>query len=172
MDEVLLETRRFTVRRLEYNVPGQGLVRRELVVHPGAVTILPLLDPQTVVMIRNYRFAVGAELLELPAGTLEPPEPPVECAARELEEETGYKAAHFERLCEFYTTPGFTDERMHVFVATGLTPAKQRLEATEQIRVEIVPLRDALEATTDGRIVDAKTIASLQIYHYRFGRKQ
>ncbi len=159
MDEVLLETRRFTVRRLEYNVPGQGLVRRELVVHPGAVTILPLLDPQTVVMIRNYRFAVGAELLELPAGTLEPPEPPVECAARELEEETGYKAAHFERLCEFYTTPGFTDERMHVFVATGLTPAKQRLEATEQIRVEIVPLRDALEATTDGRIVDAKTIA-------------
>lgn len=95
MDEVLLETRKFTVRRLEYNVPGQGLVRRELVVHPGAVTILPLLDPQTVVMIRNYRFAVGAELLELPAGTLEPPEPPVECAARELEEETGYRAAHF-----------------------------------------------------------------------------
>lgn len=172
MDEVLLETRKFTVRRLEYNVPGQGLVRRELVVHPGAVTILPLLDPQSVIMIRNYRFAVGAELLELPAGTLEPPEPPVECAARELEEETGYKAAHFERLCEFYTTPGFTDERMHVFVATGLTPTKQRLEATEQIRVEIVPLRDALEATTDGRIVDAKTIASLQIYHYRFGRTQ
>ncbi|NLE59522.1 MAG: NUDIX hydrolase [Planctomycetes bacterium] len=172
MDEVLLETRRFTVRRLEYNVPGQGLVRRELVAHPGAVTILPLLDPQTVIMIRNYRFAVGAELLELPAGTLEPPEPPAECAARELEEETGYRAAHFERLCEFYTTPGFTNERMHVFVATGLTPTKQRLEATEQIRVEIVPLRDALEATTDGRIVDAKTIASLQIYHYRFGRKQ
>ncbi len=172
MDEVLLETRRFTVRRLEYNVPGQGLVRRELVAHPGAVTILPLLDPQTVVMIRNYRFAVGAELLELPAGTLEPPEPPAECAARELEEETGYRAAHFERLCEFYTTPGFTNERMHVFVATGLTQTKQRLEATEQIRVEIVPLRDALEATTDGRIVDAKTIASLQIYHYRFGRTQ
>jgi len=172
MDEVLLETRRFTVRRLEYNVPGQGLVRRELVAHPGAVTILPLLHPQTVIMIRNYRFAVGAELLELPAGTLEPPEPPAECAARELEEETGYRAAHFERLCEFYTTPGFTNERMHVFVATGLTPTKQRLEATEQIRVEIVPLRDALEATTDGRIVDAKTIASLQIYHYRFGRKQ
>lgn len=171
MREVLLQTRKFTVQRLEYDVPGQGMVRRELVVHPGAVTILPLLDPETVVMIRNYRFSVGAELLELPAGTLEPPEPPAECAARELEEETGYLAAHIERLCEFCTSPGFTDERMHVFVATGLTPTKQRLEATEQIRVEVMPLRDALAATADGRIIDAKTIASLHVYHYRLGDK-
>jgi ADP-ribose pyrophosphatase len=172
MNEVLLKAGRFQVERLEYDVPGRGLVRRELVVHPGAVTILPLLDPQTVVMIRNYRFSVGAELLELPAGTLEPPEPPVDCASRELEEETGYRAAHFERLCEFYTTPGFTNERMHVFVATGLTRVEQRLEATEQIRVEIMPLADALAATTDGRIIDGKTIASLQVYHHRFGRTE
>lgn len=168
MREVLLQTRRFRVERLEYNIPGQGMVRRELVVHPGAVTIVPLLDSETVVMIRNYRFAAGAELLELPAGTLEPPEPPMECAARELEEETGYKAAQLERLCEFYTTPGFTDERMYVFVGTGLTPTRQRLEATEQIRIEIMPLNDALAATTDGRIVDGKTIASLHVYHHRY----
>ena len=172
MNEVLLKAAKFQVKRLEYDVPGRGVVRRELVVHPGAVTILPLLDPDTLVMIRNYRFSVGAELLELPAGTLEPPEPPMACAARELEEETGYRAANFEPLCEFYTTPGFTNEHMHVFVATGLTPAKQRLEATEQIRVEIMPLADALAATTDGRIIDGKTIASLQVYHYRFGRKR
>ncbi len=172
MDEVLLKAEKFQVKRREYDVPGRGLVRRELVVHPGAVTILPLLDPRTVVMIRNYRFSVGAELLELPAGTLEPPELPIDCAARELQEETGYRADRFEPLCEFYTTPGFTNEHMHVFVATGLTRMEQQLDATEQIRVETMPLTDALAATIDGRIVDGKTIASLQVYHYRFGRKQ
>jgi len=166
MPEILLKAARFDVERCEYNVPGLGLVRRELVVHPGAVTIVPLLDPTTVVMIRNYRFAVGRDLLELPAGTLEPPEPPVECAGRELEEETGYRAARLEPLCEFYTSPGFTNEHMYVFVATGLTKTSQQLEETEQIRVQPMPLADALAATADGRIVDGKTIAALQVYHY------
>ena len=167
MSEILLTAAKFHVERREYNVPGHGTVRRELVVHPGAVLILPLLSPHEVVMIRNYRFAAGAELLELPAGTLEPPEPPLDCAARELEEETGYTAEAIEPLCTFYTTPGFTDEKMHVFVARDLTNKQQRLEPTEQIRVEIMTLTDALDATADGRIIDAKTIAALQIYHYR-----
>lgn len=167
MREQLLKARKFTVERLEYNVPGVGSVQRELVVHPGAVLILPMLTPREVVMIHNYRFSAGRELLELPAGTLEPPEPPIECAARELEEETGYVAAQIEPFGLFYTSPGFTDELMHCFVATGLTKKVQKCEEGEQIRVEVMSLADALDATTDGRIVDGKTIAALQVYHYQ-----
>jgi ADP-ribose pyrophosphatase len=143
-----------------------------MVAHPGAVAIVPLLAPDQVVLIRNYRFTVDQELLELPAGTLEPPEPPIVCAARELEEETGYLAGRLEPLCEFYTSPGFTNERMHVFVATDLKPGAQKLEASEQIRVEVLPLAEALEATADGRIVDAKTIAALHVLGYRKGRER
>jgi len=166
MRETLLTATKFNVERREYNVPGQAPVRRELVVHPGAVLIIPLLSPTSIVMIRNHRFTVGQELLELPAGTLEPPEPPVQCAARELEEETGYVAGQLEPLCEFYTSPGFTNERMYAFVATRLTATAQRLETTERIRVEPMALADALAATADGRIVDGKTIAALHVYHY------
>lgn len=166
MGEQLLKTRKFTVERLEYDVPGLGPVQRELVVHPGAVLIVPVLSDTEIVMIRNHRFSVGAELLELPAGTLEPDEPPIDCACRELEEETGYVAGRIEPLCRFYTSPGFTNELMHCFVATGLTERRQKLEPTEQIRVEIMPLDDALAATTDGRIIDGKTVAALQVYHY------
>ncbi len=167
MREQLLRARKFTVDRLQYDVPGLGPVQRELVVHPGAVLILPLLTPTQVVMIRNFRFSANAELLELPAGTLEPPEPPLACAARELEEETGYVADALQPLCGFYTTPGFTDEFMHGFVATGLTLQVQKCEAGEQIRVEILSLSDALAATVDGRIIDGKTIAALHVYHYQ-----
>ncbi len=166
MKETLLTTPKFSVERREYDIPGLGVVRRQVVVHSGAAVILPLLDPSTVILIRNRRLAVGEELLELPAGTLEPPEEPIRCAARELEEETGYKAGRLEPLCQFYSTPGFTTERMHVFVATDLTPTGQRLAEGEQIRVEPMSLTDALAATCDGRIVDAKTIASLHVYHY------
>lgn len=167
MKETLLKAVKFTVERRDFDHPCAGRVQRELVVHPGAVLIVPMLSPQQVVLIHNYRFAVGAELLELPAGTLEAGERPMDCAARELEEETGYSAGHIEPLCEFYTSPGFTDERMFVFQATDLTATAQKLDPTEQIRVEIMDLADALSATADGRIIDGKTIAALQIYHYR-----
>ncbi len=167
MTETLLQSTKFRVERREYNVPDRGPVRREVVVHPGAVLILPLLSASEVVMIRNYRFAVEAELLELPAGTLEPNELSIACAARELAEETGYLAGSIEPLCGFYTSPGFTNEKIQVFVARELTPGRQRLEATEQIRVETMPWADALAATVDGRIIDAKTIAALHIYQDR-----
>ncbi len=170
MSEVLLTTRKFRVERREYTLPGRGVVGRELVVHPGAVLVLPLLGDGRVVLIRNYRYSAERELLELPAGTLEPGEAPAACAARELEEETGYRAGRLEPLCAFYTTPGFTNEYMHAFVASHLERTAQRLEATEQIRVEIMPLPDALDASADGRIIDAKTIAALQVYHYGVAR--
>lgn len=171
MGQELLRARKFTVERREYDVPGVGTVQRELVVHPGAVLILPVLSADQVVLIQNYRFAVPGELLELPAGTLEAGEEPIVCAARELEEETGYVADRLEPLCQFYTTPGFTNEFMHCFVATGLTLKAQKCEETEQIRVQPMSLADALDACADGRIKDGKTIASLQVYHYRQTRR-
>lgn len=167
MGQELLRARKFTVERREYNVPGVGQVHGEVVVHPGAVLILPVRSANEVILIHNYRFVVGRELLELPAGTLEPGEAPAVCAARELEEETGYVAERIEPLCNFYTTPGFTNELMHAFMATGLKHQGQKCEATEQIRVQPMSLSDALDACVDGRIVDGKTIAALQVYHYR-----
>ncbi|NLX14255.1 MAG: NUDIX hydrolase [Phycisphaerales bacterium] len=167
MSEILLQARKFRVERREEHVPGRGTVRRELVVHPGAVCIVPLLDPQNVLLIRNYRFSVDSELLELPAGTLEPSESPEACAARELEEETGYHAGHLEPVGRFYTSPGFTTELMYIFVADDLTAGPQRLEATERIRVEPMAVADALAACHDGRIIDGKTIAALSLWSNR-----
>jgi len=144
---------------------GDGTsVQRELVVHPGAVVILALTGSNEVVLIRNTRFGVGEELWELPAGTLEPSESPADCAARELCEETGYKAERIEPLAQFYSTPGFCTEQMHVFLARNLTAVGQALEPGEQIRVELVPLKDARAMMLKGEIVDGKTIAVLGLY--------
>lgn len=169
MPETILRARKFNVERGEYEIPGRGMVQRELVVHPGAVLIIPLLDCRNVVMIHNYRFAVGQELIELPAGTLEAGEDPMDCAARELQEETGYRAGRLESMGHFYTSPGFTNEIMHVFTATDLKEGPQELDDGEQIRVEVMPLADVFDACGSGRITDAKTVAALMIYLQRNG---
>jgi ADP-ribose pyrophosphatase len=160
---------KFAVDRVTITTHAGEHVKRELVVHPGAVIVLPLLDDGRVVMFRNQRFAVGQELWELPAGTLEDDEPAMDCARRELIEETGYRAEKVVALSRFYTSPGFTNEDMHAFVATDLTHVGQQLEATEKIEVEILPMDEVLAMIRDGRIVDGKTIATLLHYH-AFGR--
>jgi ADP-ribose pyrophosphatase len=167
MSELLLQATKFKVVRRVFDIPGHGQADREIVVHPGAVVILPLLVDDRVVMIRNQRFAVGQELLELPAGTYEPGESNEDCARRELEEETGYRAGRVEQLCQFYSSPGFTDELLVVFVATDLTLTAQNLDATEQISVELMSYEDALDACLDGQIIDGKTIATLLLYDRR-----
>jgi ADP-ribose pyrophosphatase len=129
--------------------------------HPGAVVVVPILPDGRVVLIRNYRLSVPGELIECCAGTIEPPEPPEVCAARELEEETGFRAARLVALGWFYTTPGMTDERMHAFAATGLTHVGQRLEEDETIDVLTVDAPEALAMATDGRIRDAKSMLAL-----------
>jgi ADP-ribose pyrophosphatase len=156
---------RFDVHAVE--LPGRDgrKHRREAVVHPGAVVILPLLDPQTVILIRNERFAVGQTLWELPAGTLEAaPETPLTCAHRELIEETGYQAANLTKLTAFYASPGILTELMHAFVATDLTPVGQDLDESEQISVHPKPWSEVLELVRTGEIRDAKTIATLLYY--------
>lgn len=153
--EILYKGPRFQVKRIE---------EWDVVEHPGAVVILPLIDPQTIVMIKNRRRAVGKTLLELPAGTLEESELPLMCAKRELEEETGFKAKTIRPLIEFYTSPGFTNERMYAFVAEGLTPGKVQLDSHEEIAVEKVKWTDALEMLRKNEIEDGKTVATLLYY--------
>jgi ADP-ribose pyrophosphatase len=142
-------------------IPGRGEAIREVVEFHGGGVIAALDDKGRVLLIRQYRYAVDRELWELPAGILEPGEPPAACAARELEEETGYRAARIEPLCSYYTTPGGTNEMLHLFVATGLTPGQARLESDERIEVYPTPLRDARAMIARGEIVDGKTIIGL-----------
>jgi len=148
---------KFSVDRVEMTTADGQSVTREAVIHPGAV----------VVMIRNQRFVVGEELYELCAGTLEEGEAPADCAGRELIEETGYRAASIEKLCSFYTSPGFCNELIHAFVARGLEHVGQQLEPTENITVEPLPITDVLAMIQDGRLRDGKTMATL-LYHQQF----
>jgi len=162
--DILLTTRKFRVERQTVRHRNGQCFEREVVVHPGAVVLLPLLDDSTVVMIRNTRHSVGRTLLELPAGTLEADEPPVECAARELQEETGYRAAELIPLISFFASPGVLSERMHAFVARGLTPVGQQLEETEEIDVEPTSLDRIRQMLLEGSLEDGKTIAVLGTY--------
>jgi ADP-ribose pyrophosphatase len=155
---------RFAVRAVELPGHGGGIVRREVIVHPGAVVILPLLDERTAVLIRNERFAVGQTLWELPAGTLEKNEEPRACAARELIEETGYEAARLRPLTAFFASPGIITERMHAFVADGLALVGQDLDENERITVHALPLEETMDMVRRGEIVDGKTIATLLFY--------
>jgi ADP-ribose pyrophosphatase len=162
--EELIVTRKFhVVRHMVAGRDGKPHAR-EVVEHPGAVTILPLLDGGRVCLIRNERVAAGKTLIELPAGTLEPGEDPAETARRELTEETGYRAEHIEKLCEFFMSPGILTERMHLFVARGLQAGAAALEPGENIEPLIVSWNDAMRMVHDGSIEDAKTLLGLLYY--------
>ena len=164
MSEILLETSKFRVERITRVTPKGKTVAREIVVHPGAVVILPLLNQSKIIMVRNYRYSIDRELLELPAGTCEPDEDPIETASRELMEETGYRAGTISPLACFYTSPGITDELMHAYTATDLTRVGQRLEPGEEIVPEIYELAKAKSLLASSGIQDAKTLAVLGIY--------
>ncbi len=137
--------------------------QRQLVRHPGAVVIVPMLDDGRLVLIRNHRAALNQWLIELPAGTLEPGEAPEACAARELTEETGYQADYVKSLGQFYTSPGLSDELMRVVGATGLRSVGQKLEADECIEVMPTALSTALELIAKGHLCDGKSIAALML---------
>ncbi len=160
----LLSTRLFAVEHREYPGPDGAVIGRDVVVHPGAVVILPVLSDGRFVLIRNYRYTVERELWELPAGTREPDESPAATARRELEEETGYRADSVEPLLTFFTSPGVLTEQMHAFVATGLAHVGQKLMADERIRVSPVAAGEARRMLVEGEFADAKTIAVLGIY--------
>ena len=159
--EVLLTASKFRVVRETIATPGGKTKTREIVRHPGACVILPLLDDGRVCLIRNWRVAVNQTLIELPAGTLEPPEPPHVTAERELIEETGYRAKKIEFLHAFFLSPGILDEKMHLYLATGLTAGETALEEGEEIENLLVPWDEAIAMIFRREIQDAKTIVGL-----------
>ncbi|MCE7973569.1 MAG: NUDIX hydrolase [Leptolyngbya sp. PLA1] len=161
--EVLVRGAKFSIERV--SVPGDPTFPpREVVRHPGAVIVLPLVEGSAgleVVLIRNWRISVEASLWELPAGTMEPPEPPLECARRELQEETGFRAATVEPMFRFHTSPGLSDEVMHAFVARGLVGGESELQADERVTAHPTPAYECLRMIEDGVMTDAKSMLVL-----------
>ena len=141
-----------------------SVIRRDMIFHPGAVVILPVLDAEHVVLLRNHRPVIGETLWEVPAGTLEPDEPIEECARRELIEETGYEAAKWTSLGFLYASPGVLDEKLHLFVAEKLTAGTMRPEADEDLEPVTVRFDEAIRMCLAGEIKDAKTITSLLLW--------
>jgi ADP-ribose pyrophosphatase len=144
--------------------PNGETIRRDMILHPGAVVILPIVDNDHVCLLRNYRFVIGETLWEVPAGTLEPGEPIEQAAIRELAEETGYVAKSWRYLNDFYASPGVLDEKLHLFVAQDLTPGPPTPEADEQLEPKIVSWADALQMVLDGTIKDAKTATAIVLW--------
>lgn len=160
-EAVVLHDRAYDLTRVTLGLANGRTQMRGIVRHRGAVIILPLLDDGRVILIRNHRWVVGQSLIELPAGGLEPGEEPAAAAVRECAEETGFCAGNVEHLGVFYTSPGFSDERMYAFVARGLEPGGQQLEPDEVIDVCPVLGCEALGMIERGEIMDAKTIVTL-----------
>jgi ADP-ribose pyrophosphatase len=158
---------RVEVHHLENEATHARMVR-EVIVHPGAVVILPLLSDDKVMLIQNRRYAIRQVLLELPAGTLGKDEDPMNAAGRELEEETGLLAGRMTAMPGFYSSPGVLTEKMFPFIARDLEKTKQALEEGEEIETYPVPLSEALAMCGDGRIIDGKTIATLLLYERFF----
>ena len=148
---------------------GDQTYVREIVHHRGSAVMVPAFDDGTIALVRQYRHPAVKFLLELPAGTLNEKERPEEGAARELEEELGVVAGKLEKLCEFFVSPGFCEEKMWLYLATDLKETKQRLEEDELIEVVRLPIDRALQMITDGEIEDAKTIIGLLLAAPRLG---
>ena len=139
---------------------GGRKAHREVVLHPGASAILPVTDEGEVLFVRQYRYAVEQPLLEIPAGKLDPGEDPDTCAARELMEETGYTTEHLQKLGYVYTTPGFCNETIHLYLADHLVAGKQHLDPDEYLDVIRIPLEEVWQRIAKGEICDAKTLAA------------
>ena len=162
--ETIYREQRFELRRCRIPLRGGGIQERGLIVHPGAVVLIPILDDGRVALIENHRWQVGRRLLELPAGTMEPGEDPRICAARELEEETGYHAEHLEAWAPFYPLPGGSTEVMYPFIARELAWVGQRLEPDEDISVVPKTIEEIQLLIETGTLEDGKSIAMLGRY--------
>ncbi|MCL2623069.1 MAG: NUDIX hydrolase [Planctomycetaceae bacterium] len=163
-NEILFQSKLYRIEKTwQTGRSGQAL-ERHVIVHPGAVGVIPILDDGRVVLLRQYRIAVDAYLIELPAGTLEPGEEPIASAQRELIEETGYTAGKIEPLITFYSSPGILREQLHLFVATELTPGNTALEDGEDIEPLLVTWDEIRTMIARGEITDAKTLIGLLHY--------
>ena len=137
---------------------------REVVLHRGAVALLPMVDCDHVCLLRNYRYSVGRMLLELPAGTIDPGETPDSTAPRELAEETGYRAGKLTRIADWLVSPGILTERMFLYLCEDLTPGPTDHQPDERIEPTVVPWADAVAMAVDGRLEDAKSRLAILLY--------
>ncbi|HJT21476.1 MAG TPA: NUDIX hydrolase [Nitrospira sp.] len=150
-------------------LPNGVTIELEIVRHPGASAVVPIKDDGTVVLIRQFRHAASGFIYEIPAGKLHPGEDPKHCAERELEEEIGYRPARLDLLSSIFTAPGFTDEVIHIYRATGLAKSRQNLDRDEVLEVVEMPLPEAIAMIRDGAIRDAKTIVGLHAVYVGSG---
>ncbi len=164
--ERIYEGKIIKVRIDEVILPDGRKGKREIVEHSGAVAILPIDEQYRVWLVRQYRKAVGQVLLEIPAGTLEIGEDPLDCARRELEEETGLRADTWEKLLEYYCAPGFCDEKSHIYIARNFFSGTANPDGDEFLEVVQMPLEAAYELISTGQIIDGKSIIAIQhAYH-------
>jgi ADP-ribose pyrophosphatase len=161
--------RNFRVRADQVELEPGFVVKLDVVEHADSVVMLPLDDEQHIWFERQYRHPVGKTLLELPAGTSNPGEAPVETANRELQEEIGMRAEHFDELARFYLAPGYSNEFMTAFLVRGLSPSALQPDEDERIVVEKVPVSNMLSLIQTGQITDVKSLAPLLLAARRFG---
>ncbi|MCC7508818.1 MAG: NUDIX hydrolase [Planctomycetes bacterium] len=159
--ETVYQGKAFKVARVTLQNAEGREVQREVIEHPGAACIIPMVDNDTVLLIEQWRIGAKRPLWEIPAGTLDPGEDPLACAARELEEETGFKAAKIEHLFTMFPSPGIMDEKMHIFVATGLTPGTTKFDEDEDITAKPFSFKELRVQLKANNIKDGKTIAAL-----------
>jgi ADP-ribose pyrophosphatase len=152
-------------------LPTGATAIREVVHHPGGVVAVPVLDDGRLVLIRQFRYPLQKYILEFPAGKLDMNLPPLETIAREVEEETGYRATDIRQVTSIYTSPGIIDEIVHLYIARGLVPAVQSLEDGEHITVEAYTPGECLHKVETGEIADAKTILGILWYCFKLGLK-
>jgi ADP-ribose pyrophosphatase len=148
-------------------LPNGATIELEMIHHPGAAAVVPIKEDGTVILIRQFRHAAAGYIYEIPAGKLHMGEDPKVCAERELQEEIGYKVATLELLASILTTPGFTDEVIHIYKGTGLSKGTQNLDHDEVIEIVELPLAKAIAQINDGTIRDGKTIVGLQMAYLR-----
>lgn len=159
--EKVYEGRVVTLRCDTVELPGQKYAKREIVDHAGGVTIVALTEDNKIPFVKQFRIATGKHLLELPAGLIDHNENPKQAALRELEEETGWLAEEVKFLVEFYTSPGFTNEKVHIFKAENLKKTQVNFDDTENIEIIELTMEEALHKIKLGEIIDAKTIVGL-----------
>jgi ADP-ribose pyrophosphatase len=169
--EIIFRGRKIQVALDTTTLPSGETVQRDVVLHPGAVAILPLVEKEQVCLVRNHRPIIGETLLEVPAGTLEPNEPPEAAAARELAEETGYRAGRWRKLAEFVPSPGVLSERTHLFLAQDLTSGRLQLEKDESLEPQLMTWQEAVARALDGTIRDAKTLIAILLWDRLRGRE-
>jgi len=164
--EIIYRGKKFNVVRENIILPNGRKAVREIVDFPGASAILPIIDGDKVLLIKQFRTTIHDWILEVPAGTLKPGEDPLSCAKRELKEETGYVAHKWTKLASILTSPGYSNEVLHIFLAENLEKGEKEPEETEVVENIVMPIDEALKKVFTGEIIDGKTIVALLIYGF------